>query len=1014
MIEKIWSNYLAAFLLLMIPFSMYGQDPLPQNPTQLPSNIPSSVIERAQQLRSQGLSNQQIQEMLKRENANSTIFPSAPANPASNIPNPVANQNEQQSEGQTNDKTDQQAEEESSESDTVSVKQDFEQVKDIDVESMIFGQHLYQLPGIKFELDQSNKPDDNYVIDVGDEFNVSIWGPSELNEPLIVDKDGAIYRPFIGKIYVAGRTYAEARESLKQAYQRIVGPGSTISISLGEKQRTISISIVGSVRKPGTYKIYANNTVFNALFYAGGLTATGSVRNIEVRRRGEIVYTFDMYEYLLGGNKPPVYLREGDYIFVPVQRKVVKISGEVKSPMFYELKENEDLSALVSYAGGTKYIARKDIVRLKRLEGASEKLIDIPFKEIREKGEDISLQDGDWLHFETLEPSTFNLVEVLGAVSYEGGYELEAGDRVTDILQKAGGISNQAYMDKAYITRFLRPGELAYIPFSLSQAVLGDTIHNLKLQYFDQIRIFSENEFKDNKKIRIEGEVREPGSFPLSPTMTLKDLLFLSGGPTEEADLNNIQLIVVTEASDEDSKVFRKENGELALPDESSETEGDDPELNAEPEGTLSILEPSSSTDEELGIDEETSGDKEVISRIAIKENWQVDSALDTVLLNGFNKVRVYSKFDFIYKQYIQVEGAINKPGRYQVLRGMSLKDILYLAGGLKEKADLKEVELYKLIDIEEKGYFSTKTPKKELIRIALDNDDWQTSKKADSIEVSSYYKVFFRSKGEFMQKGMVKVAGLVNAPGQYTVLPNMTLKDLFYLANGFKVEADLNNIELSRIIEVEDGSGRIVPRPIVIRTISTIQDWETDDRLDQIELNSFDQVFIRKNPAFEIQESVFIEGEVVKPGEYNKISKSERLSSLVKRAMGVTSLAYLEGAYLVRNLGKETHKVAIKLDKAIGRPNSKHDIPLLDNDHLIIPPRLDLVTIEGNVMQSGNTVVYDPDRTRFKHYVNLAGGFSKRTRRKGSQVAYMDGRVKGTKSFMFMNFYPKVEQEVY
>lgn len=959
------------------------QQPIPATPNPLPGQLPDPV-QRIEELRRAGVPESVIQDYLSRQsppilqpiqiNPN-TVIPEATEAPESEDPN-----------------RDQEVEEEEPEEDTVNVKREIALDSVPDMEQLVFGQHLFAGADVDFELDQGDTPSDDYVIDVGDEFTVNIWGASDLNRNLRVSEDGAVNEKYLGRIFVAGRTYRDARDALRQAFERIVSPGSNISIVLGKNKRAISVSIVGSVKRPGTYQIYANNTVFNALFKAGGLSETGTARNIEVRRGGKLVETFDLYEYLLEGESPPVYLKNNDYIFVPVQRKVVRVDGEVKQPMFYELRENENLSELLRFAGGAKYTARTDIVQLTRLENGQEKLIDIPFGDLRASGQDFSLQDGDKIDFKAAKPSVYNLVEVVGAVTYPGPYELEPGDRVMDLLNKAGGVSSTAFVSKAYVTRFIRPGELAYQTISLGKAIDGDTTHNIRLQYFDQVRVFSQDEFKDQKYISVTGHVRNPGDFLLSPTMTLKDLLFLSGGPKEDADLNNVQLAFINRPELEDAKRFRRFGEEEEGGEEENTAPAPDP---AAMEGDMEVNE----------------NNIEVITRVAINENWQNDSTLDSIFVKDFNEVRVFSKYEFIYRQFIEVAGAVAKPGSYQVKRGMSLKDILYLSGGLLEEADVGEVELYRIIEIDEKGFYASKTPKKELIRITLDTRDWQRSQVADSLDVTDFYKVNFRPKGNFFQQGYVEVKGLVNLPDSFPVLPNMTLKDLFYLAEGFKIEADLNNIELSRVVEIRTESGEVVPTPIVIRRISTDQDWQNDPRLDNITLNSFDQVFVRKNPNFELQESVFIDGEVIQPGEYNKISKSERISSLVRRSGGITELAYLEGAFLIRTWGDSTKRIALNLEKALRRPNSKHDIPMLDGDMLVLPPRQDLVTVRGNVLKSGNTVVYDPSKTSYKYYVNQAGGFAPRTRKKNSRVVYMDGRVKRVKSFLGLRMYPKVEQ---
>ena len=149
------------------------------------------------------------------------------------------------------------------------------------------------------------------------------------------------------------------------------------------------------------------------------------------------------------------------------------------------------------------------------------------------------------------------------------------------------------------------------------------------------------------------------------------------------------------------------------------------------------------------------------------------------------------------------------------------------------------------------------------------------------------------RSETDFFQQGYVDIKGLVNKPGNYPVLPQMSLKDLIYMAEGLKMEADFDNIELSRVFISASETGELIPVPITINTITSTQNWQIDPLLDSIKINAFDQVIVRKNPNFRLQESVFLEGEIWVEGEYNKASKDERLNSLVERAGGITELAY-------------------------------------------------------------------------------------------------------------------------
>ncbi|MEM9985695.1 MAG: SLBB domain-containing protein, partial [Bacteroidota bacterium] len=524
------------------------------------------------------------------------------------------------------------------------------------------------------------------------------------------------------------------------------------------------------------------------------------------------------------------------------------------------------------------------------------------------------------------------------------------------------------------------------------------SLDNIELQYFDALLIFSQQELRDQRYIEVAGEVRKPGVLPVFPSMTVKDLLYLVGGPKQDADLNNIELSILTEA----------ENFYIPNDEEESSIQPMQPG-----NFTGNPLQPGAETAElgstELGAEAEgLESGQEVVRRIQVNGNWENDPVLDTMLIYGFDRLQIYSKYDFLNFQYIEVEGAVKRPGRYQLQRGMSLKDILYQAGGLTDSADVNEIELYQDIDLNERGNFNTRSPRKEIVRVEIEGENWQESIIADTIFLNDFYRVVIRSESDFFQQGFVQVKGLVNAPGEYAVGPNMTLKDVLYQAEGIQMTADFQRVELSRVVETLSETGEVIPVPIVVSAVPVNQNWQEDSTLDQIEINAFDQIMVRRNPDFELQESIFVRGEVLVDGEYHKTSRNESLTSFIGRAGGVTNLAYLEGAYILR---PEIGKISIRLEKALRRPGSKWDIPLLVGDSLIVPPRTDIVSITGNVLRPGVNVLYEPSKRKFKYYVNLAGGFDRRSRRNTSTVTYADGSVKGVRHFLIFRRYPKVEQ---
>lgn len=853
--------------------------------------------------------------------------------------------------------------------------------------SGIFGHQIFR-QSLSGDSISRLTPPPGYIVGPGDVFTITIYNRSELFESLTVTEEGAILRRQLGKIYVSGKKFETVKSILTQKYERLVAAGSIIEIGLVPNPRTIGVNIVGEVAVPGYYQISASIPAFRAIIAAGGVSDIGSVRNIQIKRNGRTVHTIDIYDYLLKGDYEPFYLQEEDFIFVPIQEKIVKIGGAVQRPMKYELREDENLTTLLEFAGGLLHTAMTQNVELRRLElvpsenasgPVSEKqslIINLNLEQIAASPTgDYQLFDGDTIGIRQLKIETYNEVSVKGRVAYPESYQLFKGEKVADVIRRAGGLTEDAYKDRAYVVRRdLKKRETEYIPINLanifpdSATVNLESPDNMVLQFKDVLIVFSESIFLEQRSLVASGRVRRPGTVEVYPKMNLRDLLYLVGGFEEDADLKSVELSLVTEAEDVDVENFDAEAG---------------------------------------GPVADSSGGVALVKRINIPENWQENEALDTILIYDFNRIRVYSRYDFIFTRNVAVRGAVKKGGSFPVKRGMTLTDVLYQAGGLSEPNANNVVELYKIIEVEEKGNFGTATDMAEIERIKL-TGDWRENSQADSIDITSYYKVVVRSESEFVRQGMVRIKGMVAKPGRYNVLAGMTLKDIIYEAGGFQLEADLNQIELSRIIEVVGADGELVAVPTNIRLVSTVQNWQDDPGLDEIEVITFDQIFVRPSPDFQLQQSVYLAGEVVTPGEYNKQSRDERLSSMIARANGITELSHLEGAYIVRrNVGK----VSIMMEKALRRPGSKYDLVLLEGDSIYIPPRTDAVTITGNVLVPGTTVMYEKGNTRFKYYLELAGGFARKSRKKETTVTYVDGRVKSVKRFMFFRYYPKIEQ---
>jgi protein involved in polysaccharide export with SLBB domain len=856
----------------------------------------------------------------------------------------------------------------------------------------------------------------DYIVGPGDEFRVVAYDGASFSAAFMVGSDGAVYSeayPFLGKLYLAGLTYEQATKTLKSRLQRYLAGSPSIDVTLAPQGRLIKVNISGQVRQPGTYSLPASTSAFNALFAAGGINPLGSVRRIQVRRNGKLVQELDLYDFLSTGDSPPVYLQDRDFLFVPVQGKIVEVRGKVKQPMKYELKAKENLFALIDFSGGLRFDALRERAQVSRLQGSRPRVIDFELDKAIESQNDIVLLDGDVVDIKKQQKEITNLVKVDGAVYYPDTYEIQPGDRLMDLIARAGGLRRMAFMERAYIARLRGKDSVAYIAINLAEAMTNPNDEELNpvLRRLDRVIVFSEEDFREEKYLLVQGEIRKEGAFRVTSEMSLRDLLYLAGGPTVDADLRYVELSALVDAAQRDRlrKILARLRGgdspyfipqssidtiNLPSPIKDSFEESDQEAVAAEAE----------ENDEE---EETLNTDEKVVVRIAIGKDWQQNRALDTVRLFDFDQIKLYSKYDFSFRQFIEIDGAVQKPGRYQVKPGMTVLDLLYRAGGLKKDSEASYIDLFKRLDVRAQSILNADTSTSGIVRINLD-EDWRRSPEIDGIKASGFAKIFVYDKRDFFPKGSVSINGLVRKPGKYEFLPNMRLRDLLFQAGGPLLEADLSEIEVARVVEEnEEGFAVGKTRMLTIKA-GNITNWRNDPNLD-ILLNTYDKVFIRKNPEFQFQDVVVVRGEVKVYGAFAIENNSLTLAELVNnRAGGLTEHAYAPGAFILR---PEIGKVSISLDKAVNRPASRYNIELLSGDTLVVPTELNIVKINGNVIQPGTIVQYNPGNKSFRHYVDLAGGFDRKTVRKRSVVAYQDGRVKRPHSFIFFRTYPKIEQ---
>lgn len=402
-----------------------------------------------------------------------------------------------------------------------------------------FGYELFEEPLSTFEPVDTLPVGPDYLLGPGDELSISIWGKLTAEYSAIIDPEGKINLPQIGILQISGLTFKEARESIENEFARYFKPQEVkINISTG-RLRSIRVFIVGRAQKPGSYTLSSLSTLVNALFAAGGPGKSGSMRDIQVKRNGATLVHFDMYDFLLKGNKTKdIRLMPEDVIFVPPVGPLAGIAGNVNTPAIYELKGETQLSSLLEMAGGFNDVALKGRIQIERIINNNNQII-LESNLSETNTEDIKIQPGDLIKiFPVLQSKS--TVTVNGAVPREGEYGFSDGMTIKDMLKLAGGLTYYAYTTEAELFRTITTSEgmktEKYL-INLEKAMGGDTDNNLLLKTDDYLFVKNLPEWETRKNVTVAGEVRFPGNYAIEKGETLSSLINRAGGYTDNAYL---------------------------------------------------------------------------------------------------------------------------------------------------------------------------------------------------------------------------------------------------------------------------------------------------------------------------------------------------------------------------------------------------------------------------------------------------------------------------------------------
>jgi polysaccharide biosynthesis/export protein len=514
-----------------------------------------------------------------------------------------------------------------------------------------FGYDLFDHPISTFAPTTNVPVPAGYVVGAGDELDIQLYGNRNGIFKLIVGRDGRVSVPDLGPVSVAGQTFASAQAQLEARVERQM-IGVHASVTMGDT-RTIRVFVLGDAKEPGSYTITGLGTITSALFAAGGVQPIGSLRNIQLKRHGEIVRRLDLYDMLIRGDTTDdAKLLPDDVIFIPPIGPTVTVDGEVHRPAIYEIRNEASVADVVQLAGGLTAEADTSKLALTRIDASLHRVVLQVDLSAAARSE--AVHNGDSLRVSRLRPTLDAGIVVQGYVYTPGAYAYRAGMRLTDVLRSVDDLKPNADLHYILIRRELLPDRRIAVLSADLAAALNDpgSAANVELMARDRVMVFDLQSSRDrviqpllddlklqsnislpDEVVRIDGRANVPGEYPFESGMTVRDLIRAGGGLSDAAYGGSAELTRYEVVHGESRRT------ELIQVDLAAVLRGDPgANLRLTPFDSLSIKEVQSWTDQES----------------------------------------------------IELRGQVRFPGRYSVKPGETLKSVLQRAGGLTQYAFAK------------------------------------------------------------------------------------------------------------------------------------------------------------------------------------------------------------------------------------------------------------------------------------------------------------------------------------
>lgn len=625
----------------------------------------------------------------------------------------------------------------------------------------LFGTDVFRGRTTQFQPLLAGPVPPNYRVGPGDEIILVITGDVEFIHDLTVTREGFIVIPQVGKVSVASLTMDELRMLLRARLGRVysgIKRGTTkFDVTIG-KLRTNQVFVIGEVEQPGAYQLSSVATVLNALYAAGGPSDRGNFRTIYVRRGSRTVDTLDLYDYLLQGEtKNDIVLQQGDVVFVPIHGTRVALTGAIKRPAIYELKDGETLADLIAAAGGFAANAAFDRIAVTRIippsqrtaQGPRRMVVDVPLHGQRTVPP-FPMVPGDSVDVFGVPAAQTAVVQLNGAVYHPGTYGFHIGMTLSDLVRLAGGFRPAVYAGQATIARLNLADSTRYVvrvplPADSTESYPND----IALADYDVVTVYSREDFRADRTVSIAGMVNNPGTFSYRNGMTLRDLVLMAHGLRDGAYLDSAEVARLPE---------NRSHGQLAV-------------IHRVPIDSSYLFEPDTTTYSFLpGLPSAPRG------------------SAPEVPLKPFDHVLILKQPEFELQREAYIGGEVRFPGDYALTtKDERLSDLVERAGGLLPTAYAEGARLTRAVGNE--GLVDIRLTRAMQHPGGADDLVLQPS---DTIRVPEYDPV-------------VRIQGAVNSPMSVRLQPGAGLS--YYIANagGYAQNADKSKVS----VRYANGSAR-------------------------------------------------------------------------------------------------------------------------------------------------------------------------------------------------------------